>query len=151
MITKAQIDEFFKSTNVAVVGVSRNPKKFGCVVFQTLLDKKKYVLYPINPNVEEIGENKCYHDIMSLPADTNGIVILTRKDKTAAVVQQAVDKGIRQIWIQQHCDTPEALKIAGDKGANVIHGKCIMMFAEPVIGFHKFHRSLMGFFGRLPK
>jgi hypothetical protein len=32
----------------------------------------------------------------------------------------------------------------------VVHGYCIMMFARP-FGFHKFHRTIMRLFGKLPK
>jgi uncharacterized protein len=151
MITKAQIDQFFSMPDIALVGVSRNPKKFGHVVLTTMLEKKKYKLYPVNPNADEIAGQKCYHDIQSLPADVNAIVMLTKKDSTEDAVRQAVQKGIKNIWIQQGTHTLDALRAAKESGANVIYGKCIMMFSEPVSSVHKFHRSVMKFFGRLPK
>lgn len=151
MITKSQIDIFFKSNVIAIAGVSRNPKKFGNVAFKAIDDKKKYTLYPINPNTVEINGQKCYRDIISLPEDVGSIILIMQKEQTTAAVKQAIDKGIKNIWIQQKCDTPEALKLAADSGANIIYGKCIMMFADPVSGFHRFHRSVMGFFGKLPK
>jgi uncharacterized protein len=150
MVTNAQIDQFF-SCPVALAGVSRNTRKFGYQVYKTLADKKKYTLYPVNPNADEIDGQKCYRDIMSLPADAQSIVILTRKDKTEEAVRQAVQRGMKNIWIQQMGHTFDALRIAKESGANVIFGKCIMMFGEPVAGVHKFHRSIYKLFGRLPK
>jgi uncharacterized protein len=151
MIRKAQIDEFFGQPAIALAGVSRNPKKFGYQVFKTLADTKKLTLYPVNPNTDEIDGQKCFRDIMALPADVRAIAILTKKDKTEDAVKMAVQKGIKNIWIQQMGQTDNAIKIAQDSGANVIYGKCIMMFAEPVKSVHKFHRSILKIFGRLPK
>ena len=68
MITLAQIDEFYKQPAIALVGVSRNTKKFGYQVFRTMSDKKKYTLYPVNPNTDEIDGQKCYRDILSFVA-----------------------------------------------------------------------------------
>jgi uncharacterized protein len=151
MITKAQIELFFSKPGIALAGVSRNPRKFGFQVLKTMMEKKKYDLYPINPHTDEIAGLKCYRDIASLPAGVNSIVILTRKDKTEETVKQCVQKGIKNIWIQQSGHTLEALREAKGSGANVIYGKCIMMFAEDVQGFHKFHRSIYKLFGSLPK
>jgi predicted CoA-binding protein len=150
MITQAQIDTFFAEKTIALAGVSRNPKKFGNVAFKTLLDKKKYVLLPINPNCDKIDEVTCFKSIQNLPAGINAIVLMTKKTQTNEMLHQTMDKGIKNIWIQQGTDTPEARQLASTEGYNIIYGKCIMMFAEPE-GFHKFHRSIMKFFGRLPK
>jgi uncharacterized protein len=151
MVTKKQINAFFEGRSVAIAGVSRDKKKFGFQVFKTMKEKGSLELFPVNPNADEILGHTCYHSIGDLPDGVQSIVILTRKDKTEQAVTDALQKGMKNIWIQQMSQTPEALRIAGESGANVIHGKCIMMFAEPVSGVHKFHRALSGFFGRLPK
>lgn len=150
MITKKQIDAFFEQKKVAVAGASRNPKKFGYQVYKTL-QEKGITAFPVNPHTDEIDGQKCYRDIASLPPEVASVVILTKKDQTEKVVKEALQKGIKNIWIQQMAQTPEALKAGQDGGINLIHGKCIMMFAEPVGGVHKFHRSLMKLFGKLPK
>jgi predicted CoA-binding protein len=151
MITHAQIDAFFSVDTIAVAGVSRNPKKFGNIIFRTISDKKKYRVLPVNPAVDEIEGQKCYRDIASLPDAVHSIVLVTPKNKTAEALKSAIAKGIKNIWIQQHTETPEAIRIASESGLNVIFKKCIIMFTEPVAGFHRFHRNMMKFFGRLPK
>jgi predicted CoA-binding protein len=150
MITQAQIQAFFNEKIIAVAGVSRNPKKFGSVIFKTLSDQQKYSLLPLNPQAETIFGIQCFKEIAQLPAGVNSILLITPKEKTAEMVQQAMTKGIKNIWIQQHTETPEAIQLASREGFNVIYGKCILMFANPQ-GFHKFHRGVMKFFGRLPK
>jgi hypothetical protein len=44
-----------------------------------------------------------------------------------------------------------AIEYAVSNKVNLVTGQCILMFAEPVEGFHKFHRNLKKLFGRLPK
>jgi hypothetical protein len=44
-----------------------------------------------------------------------------------------------------------AIEYAVSNKVNLVAGQCILMFAEPVEGFHKFHRNLKKLFGRLPK
>ena len=46
--TKASIDTFLSTHKIAIAGVSRDPKKFGYLVFQQLKEKG-FEVYPINP------------------------------------------------------------------------------------------------------
>ncbi len=150
MITQAQIQSFFNEKSIAISGVSRNPKKFGSMAFKTLAEQQKYTLLPINPNADQLFDTTCYKSISSLPSDVNAIVLLAPKSQTTAAVREAMAKGIKNIWIQQTTETPETIELSKTEGFNIIYGKCIMMFANPK-GFHKFHRSIMKLFGKLPK
>jgi len=149
MITKAQIEDFLKQSPIAIVGVSRNKKKFGRTVYDELKNKGFSVL-PVNDHTDDLDGVKCYRDIASLPQDVKGAVLLTQKPKTLEAIKQCTDKGIKNIWVQQGSHTNEVLEFGRNNNVNMIHGKCIMMFSEPD-GMHKFHRSIMKFFGRLPK
>src|SRR5690606_3910602 len=106
---------------------------------------------PINPNAEEIQGIKCYKSVDELPADVEHLLILTSKEETNSVVQTAITKGIKMIWIQQKSETTEALKIIKEAEIQLIYNKCIMMFAAPVKGVHGFHRFLSKTFGSYPK
>ncbi|HNX07748.1 MAG TPA: CoA-binding protein [Bacteroidales bacterium] len=149
MITKTQIEDFYKQGTIAIIGVSRNKKKFGRTVYDEL-KKKGISVVPVNPNTDNIEGEKCYKDIAALPQEIKAAVLLTSKPKTLEALQQCVGKGMTNIWIQQGSHTKEALEFAGKNNVNLIHGKCIMMFSEPD-GMHKLHRGIVKFFGRLPK
>ena len=86
----------------------------------------------------------------ALPICVESLLVMTPKPQTAGVVKEARAKGIKNIWIQQMSDTPEAILALEGSGINVITKECIMMFHNPT-GIHKFHRGLKKFFGRLPK
>jgi uncharacterized protein len=149
MTTLKEISEFIESQPVALVGVSRNPKKFGYTAFKELKDKGMKIV-PVNPNAEEIFGEKCYPNVKMLPDDIKGIIIMTKKEQTASVVKDAREKGINHIWIQQMADSKEALAELKDSGINYIAGECILMHYKPH-SFHKFHGMLNKFFGRFPK
>lgn len=150
MVTKEQIDEFLSQKPIAVVGVSRNKKKFGYVAFKELKDKG-YDVIPVNSNADKIDDIVCYKDIRDLPDNVKAAVLLTRKKDTDVELKKLLEKGIKQIWIQQGSQTKEAIESAKKSYANLIYGKCIIMFSEPPTGIHKFHKSILKLFGRLPK
>ena len=149
MTTLKQINEFIDAQPIALVGVSRNPKKFGYAVFKELKEKGMNII-PVNPLAEEIMGEKSYPDIKMLPADVKGIIVLTKKDKTATVIRDAKERGIKQIWIQQMADSKEALNELKGTDINYISGECILMHYKPN-SIHKFHGIINKFFRRFPK
>ena len=144
-----QINEFLDSQPIALVGVSRNPKKFGYTAFRELKEKGMNII-PVNPLADEIMGEKSYPNVKELPSEVKGIIVLTKKDKTASVVREAKQKGIKQIWIQQMADSKEALDELRGSDINFITGECILMHYK-ANSIHKFHRAIVRFFGRLPK
>jgi uncharacterized protein len=148
--TKASIQHFLGQRKVAIAGVSRDKKKFGYAVL-TKLKQIGVDVYPVNPNANVLYGETCYHDVSMLPEDIGGLLAITPKPETAGIVEAAVKKGIRNIWIQQMSETPEAIKLAEASQVNLVTGQCILMFAEPVDSIHKFHRALKKWFGRMPK
>ena len=149
MATLKQIEEFMAATPVALIGVSRNPKKFGHAVFKELKEKGLDII-PVNPLADEILGVKAYNDVKSLPSEVKGVIIMTKKDQTAGVVKDAREKGIKNIWIQQMADSREALKDLEGSGINYVTGECILMHYKPH-SIHKFHKAIRKFFGVFPK
>ncbi|MBK9291075.1 MAG: CoA-binding protein [Bacteroidetes bacterium] len=141
----AQIKEFQRYRNTAIVGISRDPKKFGYQLAEMLL-AQGYHLRPIHPDAEEILGLKCFRSVSELPPDTDSMIIVTPKEATATYLSEALAAGIRQIWIQQFSDSPESVGIAAQSEANVIFGRCLFMYSNPK-GIHRFHARLAKLFG----
>jgi uncharacterized protein len=146
----SSIKEFTSLKNIALVGASRNDKKFGSQIYQELVKKGKNI-YPVNPNVEAYKDVKCYADILSLPDEVEAAILVTPKAETEKMVKQAINKNVKNIWIQQGAETPEAIKIAEESKVNLVHNHCIFMFMEPVQSVHGFHRFFTKLFGKYPK
>ncbi len=149
MSTLKQINEFLSFQPIALVGVSRNPKKFGYTAFKELKEKGMSII-PVNPETDEIMGEKSYSDVSKLPAEVKAIIIMTKKEKTSGVVKEAREKGIKQIWIQQMAETREVLDDLKDSDINYITGECILMHYKPH-SIHKFHRAINKFFRKFPK
>ena len=150
MTSLTSIQSFLEPKKLAIAGVSRNPKKFGRAVYEHLKGGG-FELYPVNPNLQELDGKECYKSIKDLPGEVDRIYIVTPPGETVESVKLSLDKGMRNIWIQQGSDTSEALELLKDKDINLIHNKCIFMYAEPVKGPHAFHRLLNRIFGIYPK
>ena len=150
IVSLSQIRQFLDAKQLAVAGVSRNPKKFGYQVF-SVLREHGYDLFPVNPNAGMIDGRQAYSTLFLLPEEVKHLIILTPKKEAEKLVMEALAKGIDHIWIQQMSDTPEAIRIATEAGVKLVTGQCIFMWVEPVTGIHKFHKSFKKFFGLLPK
>jgi predicted CoA-binding protein len=149
MTTLKQINNFLDSQPIALVGASRNPKKFGYTAFKELKEKGMKII-PVNPYADEIMGEKSYPNVKMLPQEVRSIIVFTKKDQTASVIRDAKEKGIKQIWIQQMADSKEALEELKDTDISIITGECILMHYKPN-SIHKFHAGLKKFFGRFPK
>lgn len=149
MASLKQITEFLDSQPIAMAGVSRNPKKFGYAAFKELKEKGMNII-PVNPLAETILGIKAYPSLKVLPSDVKGVIVMTGKGIAASVVREALDAGIKQIWIQQMSNTPETNELLKDSGINYITGECILMHYKPG-SIHKLHRAINRLFGLFPK
>ena len=150
MTTKKEVTEFLAQKKLAVVGVSRNPQKFGNSVYREL-KAKGYQVFPVNPKAETVEGDRCYPSLEALPEAVGGAVVVVPRDEVDNVVKDAVKAGIKRVWIQQSSETKAAIQYCEDNGVSVIHNECVMMFAEPAAFFHKFHRFVWGVAGKLPQ
>jgi uncharacterized protein len=142
------IEKFVQCKRLAVVGVSRSGKKFGNAIYQEL-KQRGYEVYAVNPQAQEINGQTCYTSLSSLPVAVEGVVICVKPQEAARVVREAADAGIRQVWLQQGAQSPEALDQAGALGITPVSGKCILMYAQPVRSFHAWHRGFANLLGKV--
>lgn len=150
MVTKENIDKFLANKQIAIVGASRKPKSFSAQV-ASHLQKIGYEVFYVNPAfVDETGDIYHFADINQLPEHVDAVLFLTSKTRTKELVEASINKGIKNLWIQQMSDTPEAVEVALKAGVNLVFHNCIFMFTNPV-GVHKFHYCIKKFFGGMPK
>lgn len=142
------VTTFFNAGKFAVAGVSRNPKKFGHVVFKTLREKGMDVL-PVNPNDLTIDGINSFKSVSALPDDVKALVIVTQPEETLSIAREAIKKGIKNIWIQPGAESKKILSELEKEDINLISRECVLMFNNPK-GIHSFHRFLRKIFGGLP-
>ena len=70
------LDAFFEPKSVAVVGVSRQPRKFGHVIFKNFIDSEfNGKVFPVNPKAESILGSKAYASVEEIPGELDLAVI----------------------------------------------------------------------------
>lgn len=149
MTTRRAVDEFLAQKRIALAGASRGGRKFGNTVHKEMM-RKGYDVILVHPEASDIAGHKCFANVIDLPHDVGGLVLVVPPDKSEDLVKQAAAAGIRNVWMQQGSESQAAVEFCIVNGINEVHGECILMYAQPT-GFHKFHKRIWGWLGKLPK
>lgn len=142
---KPQIDVFFDQKVIVIAGVSRNKHKFGNLVYKEL-KAAGYRVLAINPNLNRIDGEHCFSSLLEIEGEVGSLLICT--ESAATVYQEALVKGVQNIWFQNGID---ALGIIGSPkpDTNIILGECILMYACPRKLPHSIHRFVWRICGKL--
>ncbi|MBZ4687777.1 MAG: CoA-binding protein [Clostridiales bacterium] len=118
--------DFEKIKNIAVVGLSANPERPSYNVAK-YLQEAGYNVIPVNPTVDEVLGEKSYPDLLSIPKDIDIDVvdIFRRSEAVPPIVDEALARGTKVIWMQEGVVNQEAAKKAENAGVEVIMDKCI--------------------------
>ncbi len=122
-----RIDAFLEKGPYAVVGASQNREKYGNKVFRCYL-QHDLKAYPINPSASEIEGHAAYASLADLPEQVDRISVITPPEVTEQVVTQAIEAGVKHIWMQPGAESPAAIQNAENHDLNVIAGgPCILV------------------------
>ena len=150
MNTRQDIQDFLSQKTIAMAGASRDAKSFSAIASREL-KAKGYRVLPVNPSAASIGGETCYPSLSALPEKVGGVLVFTNPSQTEKVVRDAAAQGINRVWLQQGTQSEESVAFCLQNGMQVVSGKCILMFAEPVGAFHGVHRWFARLFGQVPR
>ena len=97
--SRQDIDNFIKARTVAIAGVSRNVQNFSAQAV-THLSKQGYNLLLVNQAFENSPDSHYFKQVSDLTDNINYLLVLTPPAQTPKVTEQAIKKGIKNIWIQ---------------------------------------------------
>ena len=128
-----RIAEFLAAPAFGVAGASKNRDKYGNKVLRCYqLNGRKVV--PVNPVEAEIEGVACVTSVSELPAEVQSLSIITPPQVTERVVEQAIAKGIRNIWMQPGAQSTAAIAACEQAGINLIaDGSCVLV----VLGYRE--------------
>jgi len=127
------IEKFLQSPEFAVIGASSNRNKYGNKVLRCYMQHQMKV-YPVHPSEEEVEGLTVFSSVMELPSDVKSISIITPPQITEEVVNEAIKRGIKNIWMQPGAESQQAIQNCLNHQINVIaKGPCILV----VLGFHE--------------
>jgi predicted CoA-binding protein len=115
-----------RSRTIAVLGVSNKPERDSHRV-AAYLQQVGYRMIPVNPILEEVLGQTCYPDLASIPddIDVDIVDVFRRAEFIPEIVEDAIERGARAVWLQLGISHPEAEQRALEAGLEVISNRCI--------------------------
>ena len=121
-----QISDILRTARtIAVVGLSgkRFRPSYGVTEY---MQRAGYRIIPVNPYETEILGERCYPDLDSVPGEVDIVDIFRRPEFVPEIVEAAIRKGARAIWMQEGVIHEAAAKRAADAGLTVLMDRCIL-------------------------
>jgi len=113
-----------QAETIAVVGLSNRTERPAYEVAQ-YLQRSGYRIIPVNPNVAEVLGEKAYPDLLSVPERVDIVDIFRRPEYVPEIVQQAIAKNVRVVWMQPGTENYDAAEQAEAAGIKTIVGMCL--------------------------
>ena len=114
------------SKTVAVVGISPKEDRPSYIV-ASYLKSKGYQIIPVRPDGEEILGEKVYHSLIEIPKEIKVEVvdIFRKSEDVPPIVEEAIQRGAKVIWMQEGITHKEAGEKAEKAGLKVIMDRCM--------------------------
>ena len=133
MTISERIEAFLGVDAFGVVGASSKPHKYGNKVLRCYQQNQRTVV-PVNPVEMVIEGLACAASVSHLPDHVGSLSIITPPQVTEKVVEQAIARGIKNIWMQPGAESAQAVAACEEAGINVIaDGSCVLV----VLGYHE--------------
>ena len=116
-----------EARNVAVVGLSPKTDRPSHRV-ASFLKEKGYKIIPVRPGIKEILEENTYPSISEIPKEIiiDIVDIFRRPQEVPPIVEEAIEKGAKVIWMQEGIVNEEAAKMARGAGLEVVMDRCML-------------------------
>ena len=124
--SEKEIVEVLKEYNkIAIVGLSPKKDRDSNRVARYLLDKG-FEVVPVNPNCGEILGQVSYPSILDIPEEVEVVDIFRKPSAVMGIVDEAITKGAKVIWMQEGVVNNQASDKAKEAGLKVIMDRCIL-------------------------
>jgi predicted CoA-binding protein len=120
------IPEILRSARtIAVVGLSnkRFRPSYGVTEY---LQRAGYRIIPVNPQETTVLGEKSYPDLDSVPDPVDIVDIFRRSEFVPEIVEAAIRKGAKVVWMQEGVIHEEAARRAEAAGLTVVMDHCIL-------------------------
>ncbi len=113
-------------TTVAVVGATDNPSKYGSIIYRDL-KRKGFTVFPVNPNRSTVDGDPTYSHLQDLTQRPSIVNIVVPPAATLEILDQCLELGLMNVWLQPGAETPEALGFLQQHSFNYLANACIMV------------------------
>jgi hypothetical protein len=129
-----QLRRILQDTRViAVVGLSNNQTRpsYGVARY---LQSHGYQIVPINPDLSEVLGERAYPDLLAVPFAVDLVDVFRRSEAVGPHVDEAIQKGVKTVWMQLGVRNQEAAERARAAGIAVVMDRCILVEHRRLIG-----------------
>jgi len=111
---------------VAVVGISPKEERPSYAV-ASYLKSKGYRIIPVRPDGETLLGEKVYRSLLDIPKEVavDIVDIFRRSEEVPPVVEEAIRRGAKVVWMQEGVINPEAGSRAERAGLRAVMDRCI--------------------------
>lgn len=120
-----EIRDILSYKNVAVVGMSKNEEKAANYVPLYLM-RQGYNVVPVNPTADQILDKKCYPNLQEVSEPIDVVDVFRPSDQVLPVVEEAIKKNPKVIWLQEGIHNEEAENLARKAGIKVVFNRCML-------------------------
>jgi hypothetical protein len=110
---------------VAVVGASSSYEKAAHIV-PAYLKRHGYEIHPVNPNADEIFEQRAYDSLAAVEETVDIVEIFRPSEEVPGIVAEALDRDdVAAIWMQPGIRHEQAAREAEMTGIDVVQDRCM--------------------------
>ena len=110
---------------LAVVGLSSKHSRPSYGV-SSYMQSHGYRIIPVNPNEDSVLGEKSYPALDDVPERFDAVVIFRRPDFVPDIVESAIRKGAKVVWMQEGVQHEAAARRAREAGLEVVQNRCIL-------------------------
>ncbi|WP_029422724.1 CoA-binding protein [Alicyclobacillus macrosporangiidus] len=116
-------DLMANSRLIASVGLIDDPSRpsYQVAMYQ---QSQGYKVIPVNPNVDSVLGHKAVRTVQEIPEPVDIVNVFTHGDQAPKIVDDAIAKGAKAVWLQPGVESPEAEAKARQAGLQVISHRC---------------------------
>ncbi len=121
------IEKLLRETKIiAVVGLSSDVTRpsYGVSAY---MQRAGYRIIPVNPAETEVLGERAYASLADVPEIVDMVNIFRRPNHVPGVVEDAIAKGARSVWMQVGVVHEEAAAKARAAGLEVVMDQCLMV------------------------
>lgn len=112
------------SKTVAIVGLSDDRTKPSNRVGK-FLKLKGYEVIPVNPKFDKVIGLKSYPSLLGITDDVDIVDIFRKSESVGEIVDEAIKKNVKVVWMQEGVINREAAKKAKEAGIAVVMNRCM--------------------------
>ena len=110
---------------LAVVGLSSKHCRASHGV-SSYMQSHGYRIIPVNPNEDSVLGERSYPALDDVPENFDAVVIFRRSEFVPEIVESAIRKGAKVVWMQEGVQHEEAARRAREAGLEVVQDRCIL-------------------------